>query len=192
MFTGWSNFHTSMQTFNGVPDGFHLEWGVYPSPNKAEVPDSIITSDASGGWGFGAFHANEWFQIVIPPHYTSLQRNSCLWYLLQPSGTATIQPTTLTTSCYGLHQQEATKVHSSASRMVIPWHMNVLVWEALSASSIDQSKYTGHSFRIGTTTTVARCGIADSTIQLPSRWESTAYLLYVHTPSNSSSFVICT
>ena len=56
------------------------------------------------------------------------------------------------------------------------------VREALSSSGTDQSKYAGHSFRIGAATTAAQCGIADSTIQLLGRWESTAYLLYVRTP----------
>jgi len=56
------------------------------------------------------------------------------------------------------------------------------VREALSASGVDHSKYAGHSFRIGAATTAAQCGIADSTIQLLGRWESSAYLLYIRTP----------
>ena len=51
------------------------------------------------------------------------------------------------------------------------------VWDTLSSSGIDQSKYAGH--KIGAATTATQCGIADSTSQLLGRWESTAYLLYV-------------
>ena len=38
------------------------------APLKAEVPDHIITSDASGSWGCGAFHVNEWFQMQWDSH----------------------------------------------------------------------------------------------------------------------------
>jgi len=42
------------------------------APLKAEAPDSLITSDASGGWGCGAFHDNQWFQMQWDPHTTPL------------------------------------------------------------------------------------------------------------------------
>ena len=42
------------------------------APLKAEVPDHIITSDASGNWGCGAFHANEWFQMQWDSHTAPL------------------------------------------------------------------------------------------------------------------------
>ena len=53
------------------------------------------------------------------------------------------------------------------------------VRKALGAAGIDQTKYSGHSFRIGAATTAAAAGIEDSTIKILGRWESSAYQLYV-------------
>lgn len=53
------------------------------------------------------------------------------------------------------------------------------VRKALSAAGVDQTKYAGHSFRIGAASTAAAAGIADSTIKTLGRWESSAYQLYV-------------
>ena len=33
------------------------------APAKALAPDGLITSDASGNWGCGAFHNQNWFQL---------------------------------------------------------------------------------------------------------------------------------
>ena len=33
------------------------------APLRAEAPDGLITSDASGAWGCGAFHNDNWFQV---------------------------------------------------------------------------------------------------------------------------------
>ena len=55
------------------------------------------------------------------------------------------------------------------------------VRDALAAAGIEETKFAGHSFRIGAATTAAQRGINDATIQLLGRWESTAYLLYVRT-----------
>ena len=52
----------------------------------------------------------------------------------------------------------------------------------LSAIGVDTLKYMGHSFRIGAVTTAAKIGIQDSPIRAMSRWESSTYLLYIHTP----------
>ena len=48
---------------------------------------------------------------------------------------------------------------------------------ALKQSSIDDSKYSGHSFRIGAATTAAHQGLPDSLIKTLGCWESSAYTL---------------
>ena len=52
----------------------------------------------------------------------------------------------------------------------------------LQAAGLDQSRYAGHSFRIGAATSAARAGIPAHLIKMLGRWESEAYLLYVRTP----------
>lgn len=54
--------------------------------------------------------------------------------------------------------------------------------EALKAKGFDESKYAGHSFRIGAATTAAAVGLEDSLIKTLGRWESSAYLTYVRIP----------
>ena len=54
--------------------------------------------------------------------------------------------------------------------------------EALQIAGIDQSKYCGHSFRIGSATTAAERGIEDSIIKTLGRWNSIAYLQYIKIP----------
>ena len=56
------------------------------------------------------------------------------------------------------------------------------VWAALQAAGLDQSKYCGHSFRIGAATTAARHGMEDSVIKTLGRWKSLAYLEYIKIP----------
>ena len=56
------------------------------------------------------------------------------------------------------------------------------VWTALGAAGLDQSRYCGHSFRIGATTEAAKKGIEDSVIKTLGRWKSLAYLNYVKIP----------
>ena len=51
----------------------------------------------------------------------------------------------------------------------------------LSAANIDMSCFNGHSFRIRAATTAAKAGLEDSLIKMLGRWESTAYLWYIHT-----------
>ena len=55
------------------------------------------------------------------------------------------------------------------------------VHKALSTAGVDTSKYAGHNFRIGATTMAAKLSIQDSLIRTMDRWESSAYLLYIHT-----------
>lgn len=54
--------------------------------------------------------------------------------------------------------------------------------EVLRQIGIEQTKYSGHSFRIGAASTAAKKGIQDSLIKTLGRWESVAYQLYVRTP----------
>lgn len=56
------------------------------------------------------------------------------------------------------------------------------VRDGLHKAGIDESKYCGHSFRIGAATTAAEKGIEDSIIKTLGRWESLAYLQYVKIP----------
>jgi hypothetical protein len=37
-----------------------MEWSVIPSPT---IPPTMLTTDASGSWGCGAWHDNQWFQL---------------------------------------------------------------------------------------------------------------------------------
>ena len=53
------------------------------------------------------------------------------------------------------------------------------VRQALHKAGMDQSEYSGHSFRIGAATAAAANGLEDSVIKTLGRWRSLAYLLYV-------------
>ena len=55
---------------------------------------------------------------------------------------------------------------------------------ALAAAGIDAHLYSGHSFRIGAATTAVIRGIPDCLIKTLGRWQSSAYMLYVRTPSS--------
>ena len=55
---------------------------------------------------------------------------------------------------------------------------------ALQKAGVDQSKYCGHSFRIGAATTAVARGMEDSIIKTLGRWQSVAYLQYVRIPRN--------
>ena len=54
--------------------------------------------------------------------------------------------------------------------------------KALEQVGIEQSRYNGHSFRIGAATMAARQGIEDSMIQTLGRWRSDAYKIYIRLP----------
>ena len=47
-------WHTFLSHWNGV------------STLRLPVPSSIVTSDASGNWGCGAFSGSQWFQLAWP------------------------------------------------------------------------------------------------------------------------------
>lgn len=55
-------------------------------------------------------------------------------------------------------------------------HFVDAVRTTLSLAGVDQQKYCGHSFCIGTATTAAARGIEDSVIKTLGRWESVAYV----------------
>ena len=64
-----------------------------------------------------------------------------------------------------------------------------VVRSALTDQGFNASEYCSHSFRIGAATTAAQNGIADCTIKMLDRWESSAYQLYVRTPrTNLASY----
>lgn len=56
------------------------------------------------------------------------------------------------------------------------------VRKALSASGMNVSGYSGHSFRIGAATAAAAAGLEDSMIKTLGRWRSSAYQTYVRIP----------
>lgn len=53
---------------------------------------------------------------------------------------------------------------------------------ALRVAGVNESAYSGHSFRIGAATAAARAGVPAFIIKLLGRWESEAFQLYVQTP----------
>lgn len=60
-----------------------------------------------------------------------------------------------------------------------------MVRSALADQGINASQYCGHSFRIGAATTATQNGIADCTIKMLGRWESSAYQLMSAPPERT-------
>ena len=56
------------------------------------------------------------------------------------------------------------------------------VRDALERAGLDQSRYCGHSYRIGAATTAAERGIEDAIIKTLGRWRSLAYLDFIKIP----------
>uniref|UniRef100_A0A1X7SFV3 Tyr recombinase domain-containing protein n=1 Tax=Amphimedon queenslandica TaxID=400682 RepID=A0A1X7SFV3_AMPQE len=50
---------------------------------------------------------------------------------------------------------------------------------------MDVSRFNGHSFRIGTATTLAACGLEDSIIKVLGRCKSSAFTQYILTPRST-------
>lgn len=63
------------------------------------------------------------------------------------------------------------------------------VRRALESAGLDQSQYTGHSFRIGAATSAAAAGVPAHIIKMMGRWSSEAYMLYIQTPRESLASV---
>ena len=62
------------------------------------------------------------------------------------------------------------------------FHLVQAVRAALaSLGTVNHSRYSNHSFRIGAATTAARAGVPDSMIQTLGRWKSSAFLTYTCT-----------
>ena len=55
----------------------------------------------------------------------------------------------------------------------------------LGESGINPALYAGHSFRVGATTTAALRGMQDSLIKTLGRWDSSAYMTYIHTAQST-------
>lgn len=51
----------------------------------------------------------------------------------------------------------------------------------LQSAGLDVGRYSGHSLRIGASTTAAAAGVPDHLIKILGRWQSEAYQLYVRT-----------
>ena len=68
--------------------------------------------------------------------------------------------------------------------------------QALHQAGIDDSRYSGHSFRIGAATAAAQAGLSDSTIKMLGRWKSSAFESYIRTPGqyllNTSTTLLAT
>jgi hypothetical protein len=63
-----------------------------------------------------------------------------------------------------------------------PLSRSHLVHTALRQAGLDESRYNGHSFRIGAETTAAQQGFEDFLIQTLGRWRSEAYKIYINLP----------
>ena len=65
------------------------------------------------------------------------------------------------------------------------------VWSVLLSTGVDHQKHCRHSFRISMAMTATSRGVEDSVIKTLGRWESVAYLQYIHIPQEQLSGVSC-
>ena len=67
--------------------------------------------------------------------------------------------------------------------IIIHSHLVTAVCTTLSKAGWNVDGYSGHSFEIQTASVAAQVSLPDSLIQKLSRWKSSAFLAYIHTPS---------
>lgn len=77
-------------------------------------------------------------------------------------------------------------LNSQGSPLTRPVFLSLLK-QALSAAGFTDSRYTGHSFRIGAATSAAAARIEDHLIKTMGRWVSDSYCRYIATPSSALS-----
>ena len=66
----------------------------------------------------------------------------------------------------------------------------LMLRSTLQEAGIDATYYSGHSFRIGTTTTAAACGISETIIMQMGRWRSSAYQAYIKIPTRDLATIL--
>ena len=74
-------------------------------------------------------------------------------------------------------------VHGNDGRLLTQDRFVTAVRSALAGAGYNCSLYAGHSFHIGAATTAAQCGISDALIKTLDRWQSSAYTVYIQTPT---------
>ena len=80
--------------------------------------------------------------------------------------------------------KEGPLFHFKDGRALMKERFIPIIRGALTAAGTDATKYSGHSFRIGTATTAAECRIEESIIKAMGRWKSNAYQSYIRIPKD--------
>lgn len=90
---------------------------------------------------------------------------------------------TFPSSCSGL---DSLYLNSLGSPLTRPDFLSLLK-QTLIAAGFTDSRYTGHSFRIGAATSAASARIEDHLIKTMGRWASDSYCRYIVTPTSALS-----